>query len=270
MPDFILVLIFQHFDIITMVRVMQQYFGILKNNELIKLNLSDYHHIKDVMRLKDGNHIFVSFNKKMYKCALRYINDDIYGEVIEDIFRDSEIKNYVTLIYGMPKNEKFELVIQKSCELGIGRIVPFLCERSIIKLDDNKISSKMERWHKLLKEACEQSHRTTIPLIEKPISIKDLENYLSNINICGNENLKSKGTSELFKFLDSSINDNDSLSILVGPEGGFSASEFDFFKKIGFMDFSFGHRILRSETAAIYILSVISFMLERNGDDYYE
>ncbi|MDD3383207.1 MAG: RsmE family RNA methyltransferase [Bacilli bacterium] len=244
---------------------MQQYFGVFKNEKLIKLNEIDYHHIKDVMRLKSGDQILVAFENKIYKCSLRYVNDGFYGEIIEEDLSSIELKKRLTLIYGMPRNEKFEMIIQKACELGVSRIIPFICERSIIKIDNSKVSSKMERWNKIAKEACEQSHRSTIPLIERPILIKDLHLYLSDINVCGNENLKDNGTKELFEFLDSNLELNKSFSILIGPEGGFSTSEFDFFKKIGFKDFSFGHRILRSETAVIYILSIFAFMIERRG-----
>jgi 16S rRNA (uracil1498-N3)-methyltransferase len=117
----------------------------------------------------------------------------------------------------------------------------------------------MIRWNKIIKEASEQSHRSKLMEVLAPIKINDLRVNLSEINIVADENQSSKGTSSLLGILEKDIK---SMTILVGPEGGFSDSELKIFSNLGFKSVSLGKRILRSETAAIYLLSAIALFAE--------
>ena len=240
---------------------MQQYFSENKENNIIKLNKDDYHHIKVVMRLKDGDNIVCVYNEQKYLCSLIFDGDEINAKIVEEIKDDLSSFPKITLIYGMPKNEKFELVLQKATELGVATIVPYLSARSIIRLEENKINKKLERWNKIVKEASEQSRRNDIPLITNPIHMKEIDNYLGDIRIVCDERMYHEGVSSFYNAL-KDIKNVQSISLIVGPEGGFDESEFKYFDSLNIKPVSLGKRILRSETACIYALSIVEFFKE--------
>ena len=242
---------------------MQQYFSENKENNLIKLNKNDYHHIKDVMRFKDGDNIVCVYDEQKYLCSLVFDGEEINAKIIEEIKDDLFSFPKITLIYGMPKNEKFELVLQKATELGVSTIVPFLSARSVIRLEDNKINKKLERWNKIVKEASEQSRRNDIPTITNPVKLSDTEQYLGDIRIICDERMYHEGVNSFYDAL-KDIKNVKSISLLVGPEGGFDESEFKYFDKLNVKPVSLGKRILRSETACIYALSIVEFFKERD------
>jgi len=219
----------------------------------------DIHHIIRVMRMNSNDLVVGVFDKRKYLLKLNINNQNVLGEVVEELNNNNSSLN-TTLIYGMPKNDKFELVLQKASELGISRIVPFLSERSVIKLDKKDIEKKLERWNKIVKEACEQCERLSLPIIESPIKIDELDKYKTEINLVCDENYgREKGLKLLDYLLE---NKNKNISFLVGPEGGFSSEEFDTFHQNGFVSVGLGKRILRSETAVISALSIIDAVNE--------
>lgn len=237
---------------------MQHYFVNEIKDNIVSFNKDDIHHIINVMRLKNNDNVVCIFNNVKYLCSLTIENKIAKAKVIEQLNDKSLLPINVTLIYSMPKGEKFELVLQKATELGVTEIVPVFTNKCIVSLDDKKIDSKMERWNKILKEASEQSRRATIPTLHRPIKKNMVKSYLKDVNIIGDERKVVEGTKEMFEL----VNDAKSISVLIGCEGGFTNDEFDYFKEMGFKGVSFGQRILRSETAAIYALSCIAFVLE--------
>lgn len=244
---------------------MQQYFAKTLENDVFTLKESDFHHIINVMRFDNGSYILVGYQGSLYLCALIIDNGLCKARIIEKRASNSEFACEITLIYGLPKTEKFEMVLQKATELGVTRIVSFLSERSVVKLETAKISKKMERWEKIIKEAAEQSHRSEVPSLVLPIKESELSNYLSELNLCGDETKCGDGSGDLFSLLETKP---CSISFIIGPEGGFSSREFQLFTKLGFKGISLGNRILRSETAVIYLLSIIGFMLENKGEKH--
>ncbi len=242
---------------------MQQYFSNILKDEYFVLSNEDLHHIKDVMRFKNKDNVLVAYQSELYLCELLFAEKSIMAKIIKKMNNKPELPTKITLIYGIPKGDKFEFVIQKATELGVSKIVPFECERAIVKIDDKKVDKKLERWNKIIKEAAEQSHRVEIPSICKPIHANELKDYLSELNICGSEEKCGEGSKKLFDLL---IKTPKSISVIVGPEGGFSHQEFELFEKLEYKNVSFGNRILRSETACLYILSILGFVLEK-GDN---
>ena len=178
----------------------------------------------------------------------------------EELIENNELDVEVTLIYGLPKNDKFEWVLQKATELGVHRIVPFLSQRSIIKTDEKSFEKKRERYTRILKEASEQSCRQTILELTSLIKISQLEKYLGDVNLVAYEEESRNGEKSLLaKTLQK---DYHTITIIVGPEGGFDESEIQKMKELGVQACSLGKRILRSETAPLYMLSVIGFSRE--------
>ncbi len=139
--------------------------------------------------------------------------------------------------------------LQKAAELGASRIVPVITRRTIIHLEDKEIAKKLERWNKITLEACQQSNRTSLCEVCRPIRLKDVVEYRQDINLVAYEN---EDTRKLRDCLG-----NGSICIVVGPEGGFEESEIEFLEEAGFTCVSLGTRILRAETAGMYALSVI-------------
>lgn len=241
---------------------MQRYF--IKQecvqNELIYIDSYNHKHMQRVMRYHNGDQVICILPQ-----SLTYIYEivDIEKGVLkqkEQIHEDHELDVDVTLIYGLPKNDKFEFVLQKATELGVKRIVPFLSKRSIIKTDQKTFLKKQERYQKILKEASEQSYRQVIPELTDLIYIQDLKTYLSDINLVAYEESSKQGEHSLF--YKSLHQDYQTITIIVGPEGGFDSDEIEEMKKLGIKECSLGKRILRSETAPLYMLSVIGYSRE--------
>lgn len=238
---------------------MQYYVPIEFKDNQFKLSKEDIHHISDVLRMKSGDQIYVIHDGKRYVCNIDLSGASLKLQISSFDYLKTELPIKVKLIYGLPRIEKFELVLQKAVELGLTDVVPFKSEFSIIKLDEVRAANKIIRWNRIVKEASEQSHRASLLNVTEPINLNEIKANLSELNIIANENLVNNGTKELLKILNNKVK---SISILVGPEGGFSKSELNYFEEIGFKSISLGKRILRSETAAIYLMSVISMYFE--------
>lgn len=238
---------------------MQEYFALEKKDKEFILSNQDYFHIEKVLRMKQGSHIIVIYNNEKYDCIVSFSNG-IKINIVSKLNVNNELTTKINLIYGIPKKDKFELVIQKSCELGVNTIIPFIAKRSIPILDEKNTIKKLERWNMIAKEACEQSKRNMKVEVVSPIKIDDINNYKSELNLIAYEDLSSEGSSHLYSLL----KDNPkSITIIVGPEGGFDTKEVEYLNNNGFISVSLGKRILRSETAPLYLLSVIGFMNER-------
>lgn len=223
---------------------MQQYFVNYKvnTNDLITLSDDVLHHLKTVLR-KDSSYTFriADNNGDIYYASL-YDNKSCL--IKEKLNEDNELDRDITCIIALIKNDKFELTIQKLVELGVKRIVPYQSARSVMKIKDNK---KLERFKKIIIEAAEQSHRNFVPELTEIAKIKDLEKYKSEDNYICYESENSV----------TDIKPTKSVTYIIGPEGGFEDSEYKTICDKGFKSISLGKRILRAETAAMYVTSVI-------------
>ena len=234
---------------------MQRYFSPVIDNQ-INLSIDDVHHIIHVMRMTSGDLFEVVDQQKIY--VVQIITTHPFSVKIIDIkYEDSEINENITLFFALAKGDKIDLVIQKATELGVHQIVLFRSKRCVTNFDNKDINKKIERFYKIAKEASEQSHRLLIPEIIGVIDIKDADKYKNDINYVAYEKCAGKTTNSL------EIQKDHSISIMIGPEGGFDESEIEMLNKMGFQSISLGKRILRCETAAIYALSVLSFELEK-------
>lgn len=241
---------------------MQRYFinGNLKEQNEFYMADDQKKHIEKVMRCRNGDSVIcIDDFSNVYLCEIIDVHQGLL-ETRELLDEQHELDVDITLIYGLPKNDKFEFVLQKATELGVTRVVPFLCKRSIIKTDKKTFQKKYDRFNKIIKEASEQSYRLKLPVLEELITLKEINRYLSDINLVAYEEASKQGEkSNLYNALSS---DYKSITIIVGPEGGFEQNEVDYMKSIGIVECSLGKRILRSETAPLYMLSVIGYTRE--------
>ena len=237
---------------------MQRYFASIDNQYFVHLSKEDEHHLCHVMRMKKGDEIEVVHQQKLFLCRIDSFNPLIIS-VIHEIANDVEIKEEITLLFALTKGDKTDLVLQKATELGVKRIALIETERTVVKYDNKDIDKKLERFKKIMKEASEQSHRLIIPELLGIYNLKNLpKELLSDINYVAYE----KDASDISGAFQG-LKKGKSISILIGPEGGFSMQEIDALTNQGFIRTSLGKRILRAETAAIYALSVIGYLLEK-------
>lgn len=222
----------------------------------------DYHHLKDVVRLKAGDKVRISIDTgENYIGVIEDFTEDAAIVELTDKAADTELKGKMTLFQGMPKSDKLEFIIEKAVELGVTEIVPTMMEFSVVKIDEKKIISKVERWQKIAEAAAKQSKRSIVPQVLQPMKYKDAVEYAASntINLVPYENESGpKGTIELLK----AVKPEDSVGIFIGPEGGFSEKEISLAREKGMKTVSLGRRILRTETAALTALSLIMMSKE--------
>lgn len=241
---------------------MQRYFIEKEciHDSLISIDAYNHKHMQKVMRYRNGDCVICILpDQRVYQYEIVDIEQGLLKQK-EELKENHELDVDVTLIYGLPKNDKLEWVLQKATELGVKRIVPFLSQRSIIKTDEKSFEKKRERYQRILKEAAEQSGRQMIPQLTSLITIDQLPKYLSQKNLVAYEEAGKFGEHSMFhQTLQQSY---QSLTIIVGPEGGFDAKEIAIMQEHGVQVCSLGKRILRSETAPLYMLSVIGYSRE--------
>lgn len=247
---------------------MQRYFVEFNvGDKFVSMNGDDFHHIKNVMRMKVSDEIFVANGNVVFYAAIKEINiDHIIVELLNEVKETKELKINVTIAQGMPKSDKFETVIQKTTELGVTELIPVLSERSLVKIDSKIAGKKIDRFKKIAKEAAEQSHRVKIPQIRQFMSLKEFIKYSESFNY---KLVAYEASSEMdeinFKKNLRAIKENESMVIFIGPEGGISDKELAILKENNFQIVSLGNRILRTETAPLFIMSAITYELELKG-----
>ena len=249
-------LFFINFVIIMVIKggSMQRYFAKAKVGDEFILHDSDYHHIKNVMRYQENDTIEIIFDNVTYVCQIKTI-DPLSLSIVDVLNEDKEMETELTIAISLVNEQKMDLILQKLTELGIKKIIPVKTERSIVKLDDKKITKKLARWQMICKEASEQSKRTFIPKVENIISLNELLNIPNDLKlICS---LK-EGTKPLNYYLKKNIKE---VLFVIGPEGGFTDKEEKLLLK-KFKPVSLGKRVMRVETAAIYVASIINFICE--------
>lgn len=233
---------------------MQRYFAKDKiDNQLLLLD-SDIYHIKKVMRMNKNDNIEVVYDSVVYLCRITDINS-FSIEIEKELSENNEMSIDITIAIGLVKEQKFDLILQKLTELGVKRIIPLKMERSIVKLDDSKYQKKKERWNSICKEASEQSCRNIIPEITNQMTIDELiKEEFDYKYVCSTREENNLIVNYLQKNLKCA-----KIVFVIGPEGGISALEEDKLNNSGYTSVSLGKRILRVETAAIYISSILDY-----------
>lgn len=246
---------------------MQRYFApYIVTEDAFQITGEDYRHIIKVMRMKEDDQIIcVAEDHKAALCKITNISDEIVtAQVVQWLEESVELPVEVTIVSGLPKGDKLDLIIQKGTELGAHKFIPFIAARSIVKWDEKKADKKISRWQKIAKEAAEQSHRNLIPEVVSPVGLQSLieksDSY--DIKLVAYEEVSRQGeTMNLVKSLQS-LKKGGSVLVVFGPEGGLTAGEVEKLLDCGFISCGLGPRILRTETAPLYLLSAVSYQLE--------
>jgi 16S rRNA (uracil1498-N3)-methyltransferase len=220
----------------------------IKNNLLTITDKRIVHQVGKVLRMwkEDQFHIFDEKGNEFLMEIIDINNRKILANVTESVKNKTEPKIEVSLYQAIPKKPAlFELIIQKATEIGVTAIYPLITERT-----EKRRLTKFEQREKIAMEAAEQSGRLCVPAIHHAVNYDDVIKKLKNAYIAYEYEDK--------KFLsDYDLSKTKELQIIIGPEGGFSEKEIERAEKAGAKPFTFGPRILRTETAAIAALSLV-------------
>ena len=245
---------------------MQQYFlpdKVANIGDVFSLEKSDHHHLFTVLRAQAGEVVQVVFANQ--SLMLDEVGEDQATlSVIESLTRQIELPVDVTIAVGLPKGDKLEFIAQKATELGAHELIGFPAKWSVSKLDAKKTSKKTERLQKIVKGAAEQSKRLRIPGVQLLDSIKALTDLFENYDVvlvAYEASAKSDEVSMFAKQL-AALKNGGSILVIFGSEGGISPEEIAIFTKLGAVPIGLGPRIMRAETAPLYVLSAISFYTE--------
>ncbi len=226
--------------------------GCIDGNEL-KIIGEDVSHISKVLRMSAGDNIIVCDGEGIdYDAVITSISKtEVVAEITGKYVCDAEPTVDVTLYQALPKQGKMEYIIQKTTELGINKIVPVYTKRCVVKPSD-----KTERWSKVAESAAKQCGRGIIPEVMSTISFTDAIEQMKEYDLalmpyeCEEKN-------GLKKILQSSS--YKTVSIFIGPEGGFDLKEVEAAIGAGVKTVTLGKRILRTETAASAVLPIIMY-----------
>jgi 16S rRNA (uracil1498-N3)-methyltransferase len=215
----------------------------------------NFHHLVRVRRARINDDILLRLDDGSQAVA-RIIgigDSSLQVEIIEKKVKTHHLE--INLCAGLLKGKKFELVIQKSAEIGISRIIPVISERTVPEIK-NKADKKIERWRKIAVEASKQSMKGYITEIAHIRHFSDLlTDIKSDIKILAHPGEGSRNIRDCIR----SAEKNPEISILIGPEGGFSEKEVHLARQKGWIDAFFGFTQMRSETAAIVLPAIIIY-----------
>ncbi|MEI5995060.1 16S rRNA (uracil(1498)-N(3))-methyltransferase [Candidatus Enterococcus mansonii] len=247
---------------------MQRYFltESYESKERYSITGENYHHMVRVMRMEPAQQVFLAFSDRLAIIAeiTEITEDTVCLKEISKEVSEKELPIHVTIACGYPKGDKLEWVVQKGTELGSHRFVGFPAKNSVVKWDLKKRVKKTERLKKIATEAAEQSHRQFAPdvvLLEKADELIHSFSEYDKVLVAYEESAKIGERSQFAKAL-SEVNKGESILVIFGPEGGLSVDEVERFQSLGGILCGLGPRILRAETAPLYVLSAISYQFE--------
>lgn len=220
----------------------------------------DARHLVLVLRKKPGDKILLGVNNKTYKAEIQAIADrQVEVAVLSQIETIYESPIYTRLYQGLAKGNKFELVIEKAVELGVNEIIPFTSRHTVVKLTEDKKQSRQQRWQKIANTAAKQCKRDVLPQVATPTTFDQVVEELSqsrpeHLRLMAYELARENG---LKSFAEAKP---EEVSIIVGPEGGFSQAEVNKFIATGGKIVTLGNRILRTETAGMTCLAMIQLL----------
>ena len=231
----------------------------IKNN-IIEIINEDVNHIKNVLRLEIDTLIQISDGEKNYISKISKIEKDIViCEIVEEIENKNEANVKIDIFQGLPKSDKMEYIIQKCTELGVNEYFPVSMKRSIVKLLGKDEQKKIERWQKIVEGAAKQSGRDIVPKVNNIKNVNNVCEIIKNydIFIVTYELEEKESLKAILVNLNKKI--ESKIAVLIGPEGGIEEDEVELLKKNGAKVVSLGKRILRTETVALAVSSIIMY-----------
>lgn len=220
-------------------------------DQILELEGEPSHYIRNVLRLRRGWQLTL-FDGRGSECPAiieGFERDTTRLRLGKPSVVDRESPIEIHLVLGISRGERMDLAIQKAVELGVAAITPVFTEHCVVRLDEDKKDTRHVHWERVIRSACEQSGRNRLPSLERPVPLfgwLDATRPETTALILDPE--APKGLSEIAPF-------QGRLTLLIGPEGGFSDSEQEAARESGFERVRMGPRILRTETAVIAAIS---------------
>ena len=241
-------------------------------SEQINITGDQARYLSLVLRVKPGDPLLI-FDGLGYRYECKILNihkKEVVAEIVNKSPYSVESPISITLAQGLAKGTKMDLIIQKSTELGVNKIIPIINERSQVKHTE-----KTERWRKIALSASQQSGRDKIPDIYEPVDFEEFlfnqtqeKKQLSLPMEKGGKNFFDQGIifsehkqARNLKEVLAALKGAGDITILIGPEGGFTKEEVNIAVRKGFIETSLGPRILRTETAPMTAISIIQYVL---------
>lgn len=229
------------------------------------LDEAETHHALGVLRLVQGDKAVV-FNGQGVEATVEVVETSKHAIQFRNKghAKSAPLPCQITLAQAVPKGKNMELIIQKATELGVAAIVPLLSERTVVHLDGDDSGKKQEKWQAVAIEACKQCGQNWLPEVCKPETLKAFFNANPRFDLMLIASLQPDT-----RHLKAVLADYQSIHsrlprkvlILVGPEGDFTPAEISLAKSSGCLPITLGPIVLRTETAAIYCLSVLNYEL---------
>ena len=223
----------------------------LDNGGEITLEEASSHHLFHVLRLQAGDSIHLFNDGREYAASLGQLGKEgATANLRELVLEEPEPKLPIHLLIGISRGERMDFALQKATELGVTRITPVFTKRCVVKLNEKKQASRMEHWQKIIVNACEQSGRCRLPQLDIPMEIGGAVMQHCNGSALLLDHRINRTLGEIKK-------PKESVTILVGPEGGLSGEERKLAKAQGFVGIRLGPRVMRTETAPLAAIAAI-------------
>jgi 16S rRNA (uracil1498-N3)-methyltransferase len=230
----------------------------LRPGSLIELPADAGAHVAKVLRARSGDELvlFAGDGREFGAIIDTVRGSRVSAAVGEARAMDRESPLAITLVQGVARADRMDVIVQKATELGAARIVPVLCRRGVVRLDAQQARSKAAHWHAIAVSACEQCGRNRLPLIEEPRRLVDYlgEPASGAPRLLLEPDARSSGPAQTIE---------NRVEIAIGPEGGFDPEEVEAFGLTSFESVRLGPRVLRTETAAI---AALTWLQSRYGD----
>ncbi len=238
--------------------------GELKANSSVTVRGSDYHYLLHVLRLKPGE-TFHGISRDGRTCLVR-LDRVAAGSIHLKVVSVKQPENPacgITLLQCLPKGKKMDLIVRMATETGVRAIVPLVSDYTLPgKKDLGRLKGKISRWQIITEQALQQSGTVSLPKVWEPLCLDDFIGRRRSDEpavFCHQEPLADTSLHELLRPAPAA------LSVLIGPEGGFSERETDLLTKNGFVPVYLGNSVLRTETAAVFVLAAIKIILLEKG-----
>jgi 16S rRNA (uracil1498-N3)-methyltransferase len=226
----------------------------LSVGQQIALDKISAHHLTRVLRMQDNQQIIL-FNGEggEFHAHLVLHGKFVMAHIDQFFDRNSESLLRITLLQGISKGERMDICIQKAVELGVNKIVPVICQRTVVNIKGERSEKKLHHWQGIVINACEQSGRIRVPQLLEPVKLNDALN-LPDLG------LKLTLSPEAATSLPQISATEKNITLLIGPEGGLDAREIQQAQDHGFQSIRMGPRILRTETAAIAAITALQML----------
>jgi 16S rRNA (uracil1498-N3)-methyltransferase len=227
------------------------------NGSLVCITGPDVIHITRVLRLGTGSTVIVLDGRgKSYEAEIHSAGrDEVVCEIKKELLTTPACPVKVTLVQGIPKGDKMDIIIQKGTELGVSRVIPLICRRAVVKLDGDRMSRKGERWQRIALEAAKQCRRPDVPEVSEPA---ELDHVLAGLpEQCVALIPWEDENKDSLKDILHKNNAGEEIYVFIGPEGGFTPEEVQRARAFGVRPVTLGPRILRTETAGIAVLAMV-------------